>query len=101
MTRTRWAVASFFLAYAAAVTWPGALPFNRIRPLVLGMPLSMAWVAAWLVLAFLALLLLDRAETREEDRRDRESAEEAERARRTAEGAGPPRPSGGAAAGGG
>lgn len=67
MTRTRWGVALFFLAYAGAVTWPGAVPFNRIRPLILGMPLSMVWVALWLVLAFVALLLLDRAE----DRRDR------------------------------
>lgn len=71
MTRIRWGVALFFLAYAAAVTWPGAVPFNRIRPLVLGMPLVMAWVAGWLVLAFVALLVLDRAETREEDRRSR------------------------------
>lgn len=71
MNRIRWAVAVFFLAYAAAVTWPGAVPFNRIRPLVLGMPLSMVWVAGWLVLAFGVLLVLDWTETRDEDRRSR------------------------------
>lgn len=75
MTRTRWAVAVFFLAYAAAVTWPGALPLNRIRPLILGMPLSMVWVAAWLVLSFGVLLVLDWMETREEDRRGGDGGE--------------------------
>lgn len=69
MTRVRWGVALFFFAYATAVTWPGAVPLNRIRPLILGMPLSMVWVALWLVLAFGALLLLDAAETRDEERR--------------------------------
>jgi len=67
--RVRWAVAVFFLAYVAGVTWPGAVPFNRIRPLVLGLPLSLAWVALWLVLSFGVLVLLDRFETREEDER--------------------------------
>ncbi|NIP60671.1 MAG: DUF3311 domain-containing protein [Gemmatimonadetes bacterium] len=67
--RVRWGVAIFFLAYVAGVTWPGAVPLNRIRPLVLGLPLSMVWVALWLVLSFGALVLLDRFETREEDER--------------------------------
>lgn len=63
----RWAAALFFVLYTLAVTWPGALPANRIRPLVLGLPLSMAWVGGWLALSFVVLLLLDRSETAGED----------------------------------
>lgn len=63
----RGGAALFFLLYVLAVTWPGAVPANRIRPFVLGLPLSMAWVAAWLALSFVVLLLLDRSETAAED----------------------------------
>ena len=55
--------ACFFLAYAIAVTWPGLLPFNRVRPLVLGLPFSFAWVALWIVLGFLVFLTVDRTES--------------------------------------
>lgn len=65
----RWAVAGFFLVYTVAVTWPAVVPFNRIRPLVFGLPFSLAWMALWVSLGFVALLLLDRSETREENRR--------------------------------
>ena len=40
------------------------VPFNRIRPLVLGLPLSMAWIVAWVVMSGIALFLLDRSEAR-------------------------------------
>jgi hypothetical protein len=53
----------FFLAYAGAVTWPGLLPFNRVRPFVLGLPFSFAWVALWIVLGFLVFLTVDRTES--------------------------------------
>ena len=54
----------FFLLFALAVTWPGMLPFNRIEPLVLGLPFSMAWIALWVALSFVVLLMLDRVEER-------------------------------------
>lgn len=63
----RGAAALFFLLYTVGVTWPGAVPLNRIRPFVLGLPLSLAWVALWLVLSFGVLLWLDRHETADED----------------------------------
>lgn len=69
LPRVRWATALFFLLYTVAVTWPGAVPFNRIRPLVGGLPFSMVWVALWLVLSFGVLIVLDRFETRDEDER--------------------------------
>ena len=60
----RRSVIAFFLLFVLLVIWPGMLPFNRIQPLVLGLPFSMAWIAGWVVLSFLALVILDRAETR-------------------------------------
>jgi hypothetical protein len=43
---------------AAMVIGPGyALLGNRIRPFVLGLPFSLVWVVAWLLLTFLALLV--------------------------------------------
>jgi len=52
----------FFLLFLLAVTWPGMIPGNRIFPLVLGLPFSMVWIASWVVLSFLVLILLDREE---------------------------------------
>ena len=60
----------FLVLFAVAVTWPGMVPFNRIHPLIWGLPFSMAWIALWVILSFLVLLIVDWAEGRE--RRDRE-----------------------------
>jgi len=57
-------VVAFFLLFLLAVTWPGMLPFNRIEPLVLGLPFSMAWIAFWVLLAAGVLYLLERVEER-------------------------------------
>ena len=54
----------FFLLFIVAVTWPGMILGNRIFPLVLGLPFSMVWIASWVVLSFLVLIFLDRAEER-------------------------------------
>ena len=58
----RWATAIFFLLFVLAVTWPGMVPFNRIHPLVLGLPFSMFWIALWVFCSFLVLLIVDRVE---------------------------------------
>lgn len=60
----RWLAFIFFLLFTAAVTWPGMIPFNRIEPTVLGLPFSMAWIALWIILSFVVLLLVDRVEER-------------------------------------
>lgn len=49
----------FFILFLVAVTWPGMIPANRIRPLVFGLPFSMVWIAAWVLISFFVLLLLD------------------------------------------
>ncbi len=38
----------YFLAMLVAVTFPGYVPFNRIRPFVLGMPFSLFWQLIWI-----------------------------------------------------
>jgi hypothetical protein len=53
--------------YAVLLTWPGLVPFNRIEPLVLGLPFVLFWIALWVLLVGVSLALLDRAETRAED----------------------------------
>ena len=52
----------FFAVYAIVLTYPGALPFNRIRPFIFGLPFAFAWVLLWVVLAFFVFAILDRAE---------------------------------------
>jgi hypothetical protein len=64
ISRVRIAVFAFFVLYALAVTWPGAVPFNRARPFILGLPFSMAWAVLWIVLGCIALWILDWSETR-------------------------------------
>jgi hypothetical protein len=46
------------------VTWPGMVPFARIRPLILGLPFSFAWVAGWGLGARFVLGAVDRVESR-------------------------------------
>jgi hypothetical protein len=64
MRRTwiRRAVAVFFMFYLLAVIWPVASWFGAPEPFILGLPLSLAWPVAWIVLGFLMLLLLDHGE---------------------------------------
>jgi hypothetical protein len=52
----------FFLANVVAVTWPGLVPFNRVRPFVLGLPFVMVWLTIWVLAAMIVLLVIDRAE---------------------------------------
>ena len=39
-----------------ALIWPVYPLFAGIRPFVLGVPLSLAWVVAWLLVSFVTLL---------------------------------------------
>jgi hypothetical protein len=56
-TGRRTLVIAFLAVYALAVTFPGVVPFNRIFPLVLGLPFVLAWYALWVILAFVVLVL--------------------------------------------
>jgi len=46
------------------VTWPGMVPVARIRPLVLGLPFSFAWIAFWVAGSVVVLWAADRVESR-------------------------------------
>ena len=46
------------------VTWPGTLPFAKAEPLILGLPFSMAWIAAWISGSVIVMALLDQVEKR-------------------------------------
>lgn len=52
------AVTLFFVALFAALLWPVYPLFAGIRPLVLGVPLSLAYVVGLLLLGFVVLLAL-------------------------------------------
>jgi hypothetical protein len=41
-----------------AVTYPGYVPFNEIRPFVFGLPFSLFWQVLWICGAVLVLSLL-------------------------------------------
>lgn len=56
----------FFVVYFVALSWPVMRGFNRVEPFVLGLPFSMAWVVAWVLLGWLVLILRYRSDGRAE-----------------------------------
>jgi hypothetical protein len=48
----------FFLVAFAALIWPIYPIFSHARPLILGMPASLFYVAFWLIACFLVMLAL-------------------------------------------
>ena len=60
-------VAIFLVLDGLLAMWPGLLPFNRIYPLVFGLPFVMAWLTFLMLLVGIALFvvaLADRADGR-------------------------------------
>lgn len=58
---------AYFVLMLFFVTWPGLVPFARVEPFVLGLPFTMAWIAAWIAGSVIVLALLDRVEKRYRD----------------------------------
>lgn len=54
--------AGYHLAMLYFVTWPGIVPFAKAEPLIMGLPFTMAWIAAWISGSVVVLALLDRVE---------------------------------------
>lgn len=52
------AVLGYFLVVLLAMVWPLVTLFSHARPLVLGLPFFLFYLAVWLVLSFLVLLAL-------------------------------------------
>jgi len=55
-----WIAIVYFVAMAIALTFPGIIPFNSIRPFVFGIPFVFAWYIAWLIGALCVLGFLDK-----------------------------------------
>ena len=60
----RTATVAFLLLDGFLAMWPGLVPFNRVHPLVLGLPFVMAWLTLLLLLVGVALWVLEVAERR-------------------------------------
>ncbi|MEN1727256.1 MAG: hypothetical protein AAGJ52_02340 [Pseudomonadota bacterium] len=56
-----------FLLNLLAVTWPMVSLFRAAEPLILGLPLSMAWPIGWILIGWITLLVLDHFESRKDD----------------------------------
>jgi hypothetical protein len=54
-----------FLLNVLAVTWPVVSLFRSPEPLVFGLPLSMAWPVAWILIGLVMLLVLDHFENKD------------------------------------
>lgn len=58
------AATAWFVLAAAAMLWPLVTPFARVRPLVLGMPFALFWLALILAVSFGVAVALYRWESR-------------------------------------
>jgi hypothetical protein len=61
------AVVAVVAVAGLALVWPVYPSVASIRPYVLGLPFSLAWVVGWLGVVFVALVLLYRADERRPD----------------------------------
>ncbi len=50
-----------------ATMWPGYPLFSGIEPMILGLPLSFAWVILWVIIGFLCMLALYFSDNKEEE----------------------------------
>jgi hypothetical protein len=69
---------AYFVLFAVAVTWPGMTPFNRVHPLVLGLPFNLAWIAFWVTGGVVVLAMLHVAERKDAAAASRAGREEGE-----------------------
>ena len=53
-----WLVIGYFIVVVLTTMWPIYPFFSRIRPLILGMPFSLAYLVFLIVLSFLVLVSL-------------------------------------------
>jgi len=75
--RRRWIFLGCYLLAAALVLWPVYPLFSGVFPLILGLPLSLAWVVLALTIDFFALLWLFRGDRAHGDRNDDDAAGDA------------------------
>jgi hypothetical protein len=49
---------AYFVAMALAVSFPGIIPFNTIRPYVFGVPFVFVWYLCWILGSLLMFTFL-------------------------------------------
>ncbi len=52
---------------ALSVIWPGHALFNSATPLILGFPLSFAWIILWVLIGFISLMGLYLFDSHDDD----------------------------------
>jgi TRAP-type C4-dicarboxylate transport system permease small subunit len=65
--RSRIIFTVFFLILTIFLIWPGYSLFSSAEPLILGLPLSFAWVTFCTIVGFIALLFLYVTDIRREE----------------------------------
>ena len=50
-----------------AVVWPGQALFSSATPLVLGFPLSFAWIIFWVIVCFVSMMSLYLSDAKHEE----------------------------------
>ncbi len=60
--RRRFVFVAILLVTAVALIWPIYPVFSSAFPLILGLPLSLAWIVLWLAVMMTALIWLYRSE---------------------------------------
>ena len=64
--RQRLVFVAIVIVAALALIWPVYSLFSGIFPLILGLPLSLAWIVLWLAVVLAALVWLFRSEDKTE-----------------------------------
>ena len=57
----------YMIAFLLAVTWPGFVLFNRVTPIIFGLPFNLFCIALFIVIGMGVLYLLYRSEQRASD----------------------------------
>lgn len=57
-------VLAYMIVFLLATTWPGAMMFNSVTPLILGLPFNLFMIAILIVLAIALLTALYVSEQR-------------------------------------
>ncbi|TVR28774.1 MAG: hypothetical protein EA390_11115 [Balneolaceae bacterium] len=65
--RSRIAFVIVMLLATIAVIWPGYALFSSATPLILGFPLSFAWIIFWVIVSFSAMMALYISDSNHEE----------------------------------
>ena len=68
LRRSRILFVLVMLTAMLAVVWPGHALFSSAEPLILGFPLSFAWIIFWVIVSFAAMMTLYLSDIKHEER---------------------------------